>query len=168
MYVTTLGRVINSVNYYLATHYFYQSTQPIAVCFGIWLLQIAPQHPVHLLHIQRWSKITFYNPSKLNKIHLKNNLCHFQVCYRVMMQLCGNHSLPVLAVQLLFLMKRAGLQPNALTYGYYNRCVLEATWPQDMPRYASFDYVLNIILAKYFIFMRFCNWSCNLLEGNIS
>lgn len=56
-----------------------------------------------------------------------------EVCYRVMMQLCGNHSLPVLAVQLLFLMKRAGLQPNALTYGYYNRCVLEATWPQDMP-----------------------------------
>ncbi|CAH1637282.1 unnamed protein product [Spodoptera littoralis] len=56
-----------------------------------------------------------------------------EVCYRVMMQLCGNQSLPVLAVQLLFLMKRAGLQPNALTYGYYNRCVLEATWPQDMP-----------------------------------
>lgn len=53
------------------------------------------------------------------------------------MQLCGIHSVPVLAVQLLFLMKRAGLQPNALTYGYYNRCVLEATWPQDMPRYAN-------------------------------
>ncbi|KAL4717031.1 hypothetical protein ACJJTC_016918, partial [Scirpophaga incertulas] len=56
-----------------------------------------------------------------------------EVCYRVMIQLCGIHSLPVLAVQLLFLMKRAGLQPNALTYGYYNRCVLEATWPKDMP-----------------------------------
>ncbi|XP_045538739.1 DENN domain-containing protein Crag [Papilio machaon] len=56
-----------------------------------------------------------------------------EVCYRVMMQLCGVHSLPVLAVQLLFLMKRAGLQPNALTYGYYNRCVLEAAWPKDMP-----------------------------------
>lgn len=56
-----------------------------------------------------------------------------EVCYRVMMQLCGIHSLPVLAVQLLFLMKRAGLQPNALTYGYYNRCVLEANWPKDTP-----------------------------------
>ncbi|XP_045511840.1 DENN domain-containing protein Crag isoform X1 [Pieris brassicae] len=56
-----------------------------------------------------------------------------EVCYRVMMQLCGIHSLPVLAVQLLFLMKRAGLQPNALTYGYYNQCVLEAAWPKDMP-----------------------------------
>ncbi|XP_037292276.1 DENN domain-containing protein Crag isoform X2 [Manduca sexta] len=55
-----------------------------------------------------------------------------EVCYRVMMQLCGIHSVPVLAVQLLFLMKRAGLQPNALTYVYYNRCVLRSEWPQDM------------------------------------
>lgn len=56
-----------------------------------------------------------------------------EVCYRVMMQLCGIHSFPVMAVQLLFLMKRAGLQPNALTYGCYNRWVLEANWPKDMP-----------------------------------
>ncbi|KAG7300228.1 hypothetical protein JYU34_015791 [Plutella xylostella] len=63
----------------------------------------------------------------------KHRLQLDEVCYRVMMQLCGIHSLPVLAVQLLFLMKRGGLQPNALTYGYYNRCVLEAHWPKDMP-----------------------------------
>ncbi|XP_077290378.1 DENN domain-containing protein Crag isoform X2 [Arctopsyche grandis] len=56
-----------------------------------------------------------------------------EVCYRVMMQVCGVHSLPVLAVKLLFLMKRSGVQPNALTYGFYNKCVLEAQWPQDMP-----------------------------------
>ncbi|XP_026462581.1 C-myc promoter-binding protein-like [Ctenocephalides felis] len=56
-----------------------------------------------------------------------------EVCYRVMMQLCGVHSVPVLAVRLLFLMKRSGLQPNALTYGFYNRCVLEAAWPLDSP-----------------------------------
>lgn len=52
-----------------------------------------------------------------------------------MMQVCGVHTLPVLAVKLLFLMKRSGVQPNALTYGYYNKCVLEAQWPQDMSRY---------------------------------
>ena len=56
----------------------------------------------------------------------------FQVCYRVMMQLCGVYSTPVLAVKLLFLMKRSGVQPNAITYGFYNRAVLEATWPSDM------------------------------------
>ncbi|KAK4881396.1 hypothetical protein RN001_004715 [Aquatica leii] len=52
-----------------------------------------------------------------------------EVCYRLMMQLCGEHSLPLLAVKLLLLMKRSGIQPNALTYGLYNRCVLEAQWP---------------------------------------
>lgn len=48
------------------------------------------------------------------------------------MQLCGVYSTPVLAVKLLFLMKRSGVQPNAITYGFYNRAVLEATWPSDM------------------------------------
>ncbi|XP_065083443.1 DENN domain-containing protein Crag isoform X2 [Ochlerotatus camptorhynchus] len=54
-----------------------------------------------------------------------------EVCYRIMMQLCGMHNLPVLAVRLHYLMKRSGIQPNALTYGFYNRCVLEAQWPSD-------------------------------------
>ncbi|XP_059619595.1 DENN domain-containing protein Crag isoform X1 [Phlebotomus argentipes] len=54
-----------------------------------------------------------------------------EVCYRVMMQLCGIHNLPVLAVRLHYLMKRSGVQANALTYGFYNRCVLEAQWPSD-------------------------------------
>lgn len=60
------------------------------------------------------------------------NALWLQVCYRVMMQLCGIYSQPILAVKLLFLMKRSGLQPNAITYGFYNRAVLEATWPSDM------------------------------------
>lgn len=55
-----------------------------------------------------------------------------QVCYRVMMQLCGAYSQPMLAVKLLFLMKRSGVQPNAITYGFYNRAVLESKWPSDM------------------------------------
>ncbi|KAL1505338.1 hypothetical protein ABEB36_004927 [Hypothenemus hampei] len=52
-----------------------------------------------------------------------------EVCYRLMMQLCGEHNKPLLAVKLLVLMKKYGIQPNALTYGLYNRCVLEAQWP---------------------------------------
>ncbi|KAG5273524.1 hypothetical protein AALO_G00152330 [Alosa alosa] len=45
------------------------------------------------------------------------------------MQLCGQYGQPVLAVRVLFEMKKAGVQPNAITYGYYNRAVLESTWP---------------------------------------
>lgn len=37
------------------------------------------------------------------------------------MQLCGQYGQPVLAVRVLFEMKKAGVQPNAITYGYYNR-----------------------------------------------
>lgn len=40
-----------------------------------------------------------------------------EVCYRLMMQLCGEHSRPLLAVKLLVIMKKFGIQPNALTYG---------------------------------------------------
>ena len=47
-----------------------------------------------------------------------------EICYRVMMQLCGAHSQPVLAVKVLFEMRSAGAHPNAVTYGHYNKAVL--------------------------------------------
>lgn len=53
----------------------------------------------------------------LDKANRQKLACD-EVCYRLMMQLCGEHSKPLLAVKLLLLMKRSGLQPNALTYGY--------------------------------------------------
>ncbi|KAG5671963.1 hypothetical protein PVAND_002128 [Polypedilum vanderplanki] len=59
------------------------------------------------------------------KIHVE------EVSYRIMMQLCGMYNLPILAVRLHYLMKRSGIQPNALTYGFYNRCVLESEWPSE-------------------------------------
>lgn len=48
-------------------------------------------------------------------------LCFIQVCYRVVMQLCGVWGLPVMAVRVLVEMKKAGVHPNAITYGYYNK-----------------------------------------------
>ncbi|XP_063043558.1 DENN domain-containing protein 4C [Engraulis encrasicolus] len=54
-----------------------------------------------------------------------------EVCYRVVMQLCGLWGMPVMAVRVLMEMKKAGVQPNAITYGYYNKAVLESTWPSQ-------------------------------------
>ncbi|XP_069332606.1 DENN domain-containing protein 4C [Eulemur rufifrons] len=54
-----------------------------------------------------------------------------EVCYRVVMQLCGLWSHPVLAVRVLFEMKTAKIKPNAITYGYYNKVVLESPWPSS-------------------------------------
>ncbi|XP_016354956.1 DENN domain-containing protein 4B-like [Sinocyclocheilus anshuiensis] len=45
------------------------------------------------------------------------------------MQLCGQYGQPVLAVRVLLEMKRAGITPNTITYGYYNKAVLESKWP---------------------------------------
>ncbi|XP_019514611.1 PREDICTED: DENN domain-containing protein 4C isoform X1 [Hipposideros armiger] len=54
-----------------------------------------------------------------------------EVCYRVVMQLCGLWCHPVLAVRVLFEMKTANIKPNAITYGYYNKVVLESPWPRS-------------------------------------
>lgn len=45
----------------------------------------------------------------------------FQVCYRILMQLCGQYGQPVLAVRVLLEMKKAGITPNTITYAYYNK-----------------------------------------------
>jgi hypothetical protein len=87
-----------------------------------------------------------------------------------MMQLCGVYSQPVVAVKLLFHMKRAGIQPNAITYGFYNRAVLEATWPSGMSNSSQllwnklrylfisiktimFGFILNIVHSKIIFYM---------------
>ncbi|XP_061619894.1 DENN domain-containing protein 4C isoform X3 [Phyllopteryx taeniolatus] len=54
-----------------------------------------------------------------------------EVCYRVVMQLCGVWGLPVMAVRVLVEMKKAGVHPNAITYGYYNKAALESPWPSQ-------------------------------------
>lgn len=50
------------------------------------------------------------------------------------MQLCGQYGQPVLAVRVLFEMKKAGVHPNAITYGYYNKvecCSVDAQVVKD-------------------------------------
>ncbi|KAM3965518.1 LOW QUALITY PROTEIN: DENN domain-containing protein Crag [Aphomia sociella] len=101
----------------------------LGACYSLYFLSL----PCRLMLSRGKEHATLRSAYELLERATKLKVPCDEVCYRVMMQLCGIHSLPVLAVQLLFLMKRAGLQPNAFTYGYYNRCVLEATWPQDMP-----------------------------------
>ncbi|XP_073398823.1 DENN domain-containing protein 4C isoform X1 [Dendrobates tinctorius] len=54
-----------------------------------------------------------------------------EVCYRVVMQLCGLWENPALAVKVLFEMRIAKIQPNAITYGYYNKVVLVSPWPSS-------------------------------------
>ncbi|XP_054286289.1 DENN domain-containing protein Crag [Macrosteles quadrilineatus] len=101
----------------------------LGTCYSIWFIHL----PSQVLASQGRAAATLRSAQELLvRLHKAGFTIRDEVCYRVMMQLCGVYSQPVLAVKLLFLMKRSGLQPNAITYGFYNRAVLESTWPSDM------------------------------------
>ncbi|MGH0153104.1 UNVERIFIED_CONTAM: hypothetical protein FKN15_061146 [Acipenser sinensis] len=96
-----------------------------------------------------WAKCLFSHCYSLWFICLPSHVrvSHSKVCYRVVMQLCGIWGLPVLAVRVLFEMKNAGVQPNAITYGYYNKGC-EDLCNQDSV--FLFNYFLNIsIIVLY-------------------
>lgn len=117
----------------------------LATCYSLYFLilpSILLQSPDDIADTL---KASYDVLSKANKLHITCD----EVCYRVMMQLCGIHNLPILAVRLYYLMKRAGIQPNAVTYGFYNRCVLEAQWPSDTGTQSKLRWsrLKNVILA---------------------
>ncbi|XP_076828543.1 DENN domain-containing protein 4C [Brachyhypopomus gauderio] len=69
-----------------------------------------------------------------------------EVCYRVVMQLCGLWGMPVMAVLVLMEMKKAGVEANAITYGYYNKAVLESSWPsQNRSGHVMWTKVRNVV-----------------------
>ncbi|CAJ1056621.1 C-myc promoter-binding protein [Xyrichtys novacula] len=94
-------------------------------CYGLWFICLPGF--VGTCHSKVRALRTAYDV--LRKMQDKKLQAPDEVCYRVLLQLCGQYSQPVLAVKVLFEMKKAGVQPNAITYGYYNKAVLESTWP---------------------------------------
>ncbi|KAM9515200.1 DENN domain-containing protein 4B [Guaruba guarouba] len=94
-------------------------------CYGLWFLYL----PTHVRAA----------PAKLPALHLAYDVLRRmeahkvvlpdEVCYRILLQLCGQYGEPVLSVRVMLEMKRAGIVPNAVTYGYYNKAVLESKWP---------------------------------------
>lgn len=94
-------------------------------CYGLWFICLPGF--VSTCHSKVRALRMAYDV--LRKMQDKKLQAPDEVCYRVLLQLCGQYSQPVLAVRVLFEMKKAGVQPNAITYGYYNKAVLESTWP---------------------------------------
>uniref|UniRef100_A0A672FZQ7 DENN/MADD domain containing 4B n=1 Tax=Salarias fasciatus TaxID=181472 RepID=A0A672FZQ7_SALFA len=82
-------------------------------CYGLWFLYLptfvrAESAKVRALH-------TAYDVLK----HMENRrvVLPDEVCYRILMQLCGQYGQPVLAVRVMLEMKKAGITPNTITYG---------------------------------------------------
>ena len=67
----------------------------------------------------------------------------FQLCYCVLQQLCGQYNHPVLAVKVYSEMKRAGVQPNAISYVTFLYvsvvllCPATVVWTIQPPRSSS-------------------------------
>ncbi|KAK1895261.1 DENN domain containing protein 4B, partial [Dissostichus eleginoides] len=82
-------------------------------CYGLWFIYLptfvrAESNKVRSLHIA-------YDVLK----HMENRK----------VVLPDEYGQPVLAVRVLLEMKKAGITPNTITYGYYNKAVLESKWP---------------------------------------
>ncbi|XP_069480351.1 C-myc promoter-binding protein isoform X3 [Ambystoma mexicanum] len=113
-------------------------------CYGLWFICL-PAY-VKICHSKVGALKTAYDV--LQKMHGKNIDSPDEVCYRVLMQLCGQYGQPVLAVRVLFDMKKAGVQPNAITYGYYNKAVLESIWPRsNTGGYVLWTKIRNVVLG---------------------
>jgi hypothetical protein len=71
-----------------------------------------------------------------------------EICFRVMMQLCGVCQRPQMAMEVLNHMNMMGMVPNAVTYGYYNKVVLESKWPgaKEPSKAVKLWQKLNLIL----------------------
>ncbi|XP_075431471.1 C-myc promoter-binding protein isoform X3 [Ascaphus truei] len=113
-------------------------------CYGLWFICL-PAY-VKVCHSKVRALRAAYDV--LRKMHVKKIDSPDEVCYRVLMQLCGQYGQPVLAVKVLFEMKKAGVQPNAITYGYYNKAVLESIWPSgNRGGYFLWIKVRNVLLG---------------------
>ena len=97
-------------------------------CYSIWFLHL----PSMVLQSQGDLATIRTGHSLLERMQRLRLHPVDEICYRVMMQLCGVYRKPVLAVKLLFEMRRHGVHPNAVTYGYYNKAVLESEWPHGI------------------------------------
>ena len=104
----------------------------LATSYSIWFIHL----PSMALHDSSKDKKTLPVQTLRSGYHTLQRMQRLrlhpvdEICYRVLMQLCGVYTQPVLAVKVLFEMKRHGVTPNAVTYGYYNKAVLESEWPQ--------------------------------------
>ncbi|XP_058150347.1 C-myc promoter-binding protein isoform X5 [Dasypus novemcinctus] len=113
-------------------------------CYGLWFICL-PAY-VKVCHSKVRALQTAYDV--LRKMQSKKMDPPDEVCYRILMQLCGQYDQPVLAVRVLFEMRKAGIDPNAITYGYYNKAVLESTWPsRSHSGYFLWTKVRNVVLG---------------------
>ena len=85
-----------------------------------------------------------------------------------MLQLCCLYNQPVMAVKVLYQMKRANVQPNAITYGYYNKVTMIQ---QDLNIWilstccSPIEMTYGFLKTFFFSYNRLCLKELGLLPG---
>uniref|UniRef100_A0A5F8GDZ7 DENN domain containing 4B n=1 Tax=Monodelphis domestica TaxID=13616 RepID=A0A5F8GDZ7_MONDO len=94
-------------------------------CYGLWFLCL----PAYVRSSSSRVRALHTAYQVLRQMESRKVVLPDEVCYRVLMQLCSHYGEPVLSVRVMLDMRRAGIVPNTITYGYYNKAVLESKWP---------------------------------------
>ncbi|XP_027726791.1 DENN domain-containing protein 4B isoform X3 [Vombatus ursinus] len=94
-------------------------------CYGLWFLCL----PAYVRSASSRVRALHTAYQVLRQMESRKVVLPDEVCYRVLMQLCSHYGEPVLSVRVMLDMRRAGIVPNTITYGYYNKAVLESKWP---------------------------------------
>ncbi|XP_054938918.1 DENN domain-containing protein 4B isoform X4 [Physeter macrocephalus] len=98
-------------------------------CYGLWFLCL----PAYVRSAPSRVRALQTAYQVLRQMESRKVVLPDEVCYRVLMQLCSHYGQPVLSVRVMLDMRRAGIVPNTITYGYYNKAVLESKWPSGTP-----------------------------------
>ncbi|XP_028399036.1 C-myc promoter-binding protein-like [Dendronephthya gigantea] len=115
----------------------------LAYCYSIWFIHLPAYVRSH--HNKAKALLNAYEilcKMQKGKVQLPD-----EVCYRILMKLCGQYDHPALAVKAYYEMKRNGFEPNAVTYGYYMKAVFEGKWPSTSTSFQRWRRMFHFISA---------------------
>ncbi|KAL7072589.1 hypothetical protein ACQ4LE_008210 [Meloidogyne hapla] len=95
--------------------------------YSIWFMQL----PSMLALARSKKKMLILGLRVISRMEQLMLPIHDQICYRVLMQLCGDNDHPELAVYILRKMLRSGIVPNAVTYKIYHQALIRGKWPSE-------------------------------------
>ncbi|XP_065316469.1 C-myc promoter-binding protein-like isoform X4 [Gordionus sp. m RMFG-2023] len=113
-------------------------------CFSIWFLYL----PAYVKFCQNKRKALYCALEILTQIPKTGIKFPNELCYRILLQLCGIYNESLIAVRVLKEMRRLGLHPNAVTYGYYNKAVFESdSNSTNLSAQISWAKIKNVVIA---------------------
>lgn len=116
----------------------------LSYCYSLWFVAF----PAYVQFQPKKYEALKVGFAVLKKMQGEDLITIDELCYRVLMQLAGQYNKPGLAVQVFSEMKRQGVHPNAITYGYYNKVMLEAKWPSRQSKaHIRWMKIRNVVIA---------------------